>query len=550
MNRIKTAGMLIAVFAAVSSTVCTAYADESANPETGWFTNALDQRFYRNADGSLAVGTVEIDGIPYLFAPNGVQQLGWQTVNDLRYYYDQSGAPVFGWLTWRDENYYITKEAGKQTAPLVSDEGTAEFDSYGVARHGWYQNEQKQWFYKDAHGVSLTDCKETIDNIVYAFDKSGVLQTGWQTYNGITRYYDPETAVSLNGWVTVDQNTYYVDAEKGRLTGRQTLKNSQYLFDENGVMQTGLQTIGNQKYFFNEEGALQTDWFESGDAKYHASAEGVLSVGFADIDGKKYYFNETGAMLTGIQTIGTAQYRFADDGVLQTGLSVSDKAAYLADETGKLVTGWYTLEDAKYYCAVAGTPVSGWQKVEERTYYFYPETYKMAVSAAIDGYTIDENGFARNDNASKVDKLIAKASGTTPKAFFTYFVSQFKYRRNETTRTYAQITKAGWETLITYLLAQKRAVCYYLAATFDFMCQRAGYTTRLVHATHDTGNHYWVQVYQNGSWHNYDPTYAARNDISWSSQISLGNYTVLGYVKLKYDDRGTLTDVTYTNYSK
>ena len=553
MKKTRIAGVLIALFGfgAVTSTVCTAYAaDEPAAAENGWFTDSIDRRFYRNADGTLAVGTVEIDGLPYLFAPNGVQQLGWQNVNDLRYYYDQSGAPVFGWLTWRGENYYISKEHGKQTSPLVLAEGKAEFDSYGIAIQGWHQNEKKQWNYKNEHGISLIDCQITINDIVYSFDKNGVLQTGWQTYNGITRYYDPEIAVSQNGWITVDQNTYYVDAEKGRLTGRQTINKSQYLFDTNGIMQTGFQTIGNQKYYFNEDGALQTDWFESGDAKYHANTEGMLTVGLAEIEGKKYYFDEFGAMQTGIQSIDKAQYYFADDGVLQTGLSILDKTAYLADETGKLVTGWYTLNGAKYYCETAGIPVSGWKTVDTHTYYFYPETYNMAVSASIDSFIIDKNGLAVSENADKIDKLITKASGTTPKALFKYFTSIYKYSRNETTRTYDQITAAGWDTLVTYLLTYKRAVCYYLAAAFDLMCQRAGCTTRLVHATHSTGNHYWVQVYQNGSWHNYDPTYSSRNDISWSSQIALGNYTVLGYVKLKYDDRGALTDVTYTKYSK
>ena len=49
----------------------------------------------------------------------------------------------------------------------------------------------------------------------------------------------------------------------------------------------------------------------------------------------------------------------------------------------------------------------------------------------------------------------------------------------------------------------------------------------------------------NGAWQNYDPTYKARNNISLSEILKLGNYHVLGCVTVRYDDRGTLASELY-----
>ena len=751
MKPLKTSAVLLSIAAAGFILAGAAYAEESETA-AGWFTDDSGKRFYRNDDGSVAVGTVEIDGVPYVFAPNGVQQLGWQTVNDLRYYYDAAGAPVFGWLNWRGEKYYITKDSGKLTADSNYEGVNCALDQYGAALHGWEQNEKKQWLYRNEYGVSLTNCTETIDGTEYAFDADGVLLTGWQTVNGITRYYEPDTRKSLNGWVTLNDKTYYIDANHGLLTGLQTVEGKDcyfdaegaqqfgfltlpdgtthnflepkgsshgltaingylYFFDDKGVQQKGFVKIGDNTHYFGDEdgrmmfdfqtiegklyyfdpygimyrgayetedgvilfaddgsagsgfrtfdgktylcdeagrilsgvrsvdeksyyldadGILQTGWFEIDGAKYHADENGVLSVGETVVDEKEYYFSKTGMMLTGVvqmetcaflygddglrcgtgmqtfrnalyfcgvengelisgfqtfedgihyfnpdftmqigwgtigesayyfdangvmltgkQTIDQNEYTFSDEGVLQSALLIRDDSAALYDENGKPVTGWYTLNGAKYYCENAGEPVKGWKSIENHSYYFYNKNYQMAVSTTVESFVIDENGVARTENAVSIDDMLPDA-GSTPKSMFKYFVARYKYRRNESTRSYSQITNAGWDTLITYLLKNKRGVCYYLAATYDYLCQRAGYTTRLVHATHDTGNHYWVQVKINDSWHNFDPTYSSRNDISWSQQIALGNYTVLGFVKLVYDNRGALTEAQYTPYS-
>ena len=75
---------------------------ETTAPVTGWQIEN-GKRYYYDAKGNKSVGNVEIDGITYVFAPNGVQQLVWQTVDDKRFYYDKNGEAKFGWIEWRGE---------------------------------------------------------------------------------------------------------------------------------------------------------------------------------------------------------------------------------------------------------------------------------------------------------------------------------------------------------------------------------------------------------------------------------------------------------------
>ena len=188
------------------------------------------------------------------------------------------------------------------------------------------------------------------------------------------------------------------------------------------------------------------------------------------------------------------------------------------------------------------------QTVGKAMYYFGEEDGVLAVSTTIDDFTIDANGVAKNANAIIADAQIA-AAGTTASAVYKSFVARYRYSKIENTRTYAQIKAAGWESLITYLLANKRGVCYYLAAGLDFFYNRMGFTTRMVHATHDTGDHYWVQVLTINGWLNFDPTYNNRCAITWDDIIARGKYSVYGYIYVDYDRRGAYVDETYVNYT-
>lgn len=81
------------------------------------------------------VGEVDIDGIPYLFAPDGALRTGFQTVKGKRYFYNyENGKLTTGWITIGDNTYYITFLDGKLTSQYKTIDGiTYWFDEYGVS---------------------------------------------------------------------------------------------------------------------------------------------------------------------------------------------------------------------------------------------------------------------------------------------------------------------------------------------------------------------------------------------------------------------------------
>lgn len=144
------------------------------------FTKDEDGRlYYQDADGNNVTGEVKIDGIPYLFAANGVLKTDWRTVFGKRYFYDtQTGNIQLGWVDYMDKKYYVTLSEGK----LVNQHRTIDgkrywFDSYGVATKSRCIN------YPDADG----------DGMVTATDASTVLQ--FSSSCGVGEYTNDE-----NGW--------------------------------------------------------------------------------------------------------------------------------------------------------------------------------------------------------------------------------------------------------------------------------------------------------------------------------------------------------------
>ncbi len=537
----------------------------AAEQETGWQIIS-GKRYYVQEDGSYAAGTVTLDGVTYVFAPNGAQQLGWQTVDGTRRYYGRDGAPQLGWITWRGADYYIDPEQGKLTGSAETPDGLCQFDAYGVAQTGWFRSEAGKWSYAGTRGKVAVGETE-IEGTPYFFDETGALMGGWQTAkDGITRRYDAETAKTVTGWITEADKTWYADPVTGRLTGRQEIGGQQYLFDADGLMQTGwhtdaagtyyfgsdgaavtgLLTDGGKTYAFGENGLMLHGFYEADGARYFLGADGAALTGWIEQENQRYYADETGKLLTGWQTVDDTEYLFAADGMQCTGIvQTEDGSTFILAENGQRFSGWYrTADGAAYYCAEPGVPAVGWLAVDGHTYHF-AENGVMTVSGEADGFTIDENGFAKSENAVKTDAILQTA-GSTPQSIFTYCVTNYRYSRMEKTRTYDQLKGSAWETIIAYTMKNRRGVCYYLAATFDYFCQRMGFTTRLVHATHKTGDHYWVQVKVGNAWQNYDPTYKSRSNISWSKIIKLGEYTVYGFISIRYDDRGAYLDETYT----
>ena len=233
---LATVGSLLisANFGAISASAAETAASDEAT-QVGWYTSEDGKLYYYYEDGTCAQEETTLsDGYTYVFAADGALETGWQTVDGLRYYYDpEIGLPQFGWISYQDCLYYVDEETGK----LVGE--------------------------------------QEINDVRYAFDEYGCVQTGWVTFSDNTVYYYEEDATVVTGWKTTNGKTYYLTTD-GALTGMQEIDGSTYYFDTDGVMQWGWVTLDGDSYYFDENGVMQTGWMTISGISYYFDSTGVL----------------------------------------------------------------------------------------------------------------------------------------------------------------------------------------------------------------------------------------------------------------------------------
>ncbi|MDE5854221.1 MAG: transglutaminase-like domain-containing protein, partial [Ruminococcus sp.] len=149
-------------------------------------------------------------------------------------------------------------------------------------------------------------------------------------------------------------------------------------------------------------------------------------------------------------------------------------------------------------------------------------------------YNLTEDGSAVPLSAvQNRAKAIISSTGTDATAIYNYVRNNNKYSLIESTRSLSQIESVGWSYFANYALDNRFVVCYYFAAVTDLLYKQAGYQTRIVYGTgHYTSEHYWNQVYVNGTWLNYDACngYCGVSDAVLKSK----NYTWYQNVYPKY----------------
>lgn len=106
-----------------------------------------------------------------------------------------------------------------------------------INEEGWYTRdggESYSYYFEDGSFAQ----GETVlaDGYTYLFTADGRLKTGWQVADGNRYYYDPHNAQICLGWVNYMNKTYYVDAEKGKVTGTFAVDGVKYEFDKFGVL--------------------------------------------------------------------------------------------------------------------------------------------------------------------------------------------------------------------------------------------------------------------------------------------------------------------------
>jgi len=126
---------------------------------------------------------------------------------------------------------------------------------------------------------------------------------------------------------------------------------------------------------------------------------------------------------------------------------------------------------------------------------------------------------------------ILEKNGTEISQIYKFCTGSSAYKYMERTKSEEEIEAKGWTFFADYAMSHSQMVCYYMAAQLDILFEHAGYRHRVVHGKHND-QHYWNQVYVNGTWLNYDVT--KRFNGFTDQKMQSNGYITLNYVYPEY----------------
>ena len=236
---------------------------------------------------------------------------------------------------------------GKETEAV--EETTAEFRPVTSDDGRWQKGRNDQWtFILNSTGELAKEAVIEIDGTLYYFDESGnMANEGWATdVNGKIRYV--KNGAYVTGWI---DNTYYVDAEQGKLTGLCEIEGKQYLLDEEGLVVDGWYDEDNNWYYAQKGIRVVDDTHEIDGKIFGFDTDGIMIKGEGKIKGKNYIFNDDGEAITGLVDVEKGKV-YCDEGEIQTGKVEVNGVILLFDDNGLLqgdrfVNGIFIDEDGK-----------------------------------------------------------------------------------------------------------------------------------------------------------------------------------------------------------
>ncbi len=304
----------------------------------------------------------------------------------------------------------------------------------------WWKNwSTYDWVFINADGTNATGWQR-INGKLYLFDDNGLMQYGFQTYEGSRVYLrtnssgDQPEGSPVVGWDLIDGKWYFFDADGKGHNGWYT-SNGDWYFIEDGLMATGVKEIDGVAYNFGDDGKLRIGWVTKGEDTYYITGNGQYATGWfeagstwycADDSGKLkksqwvggYWLDGSGAwsyQATAAwkcnskgwwyqdsngwypsncwQIIDGKWYYFDGRGYLATnewrgGYWLSGDGSWSYPYMGSWnsnSTGWWFSDESGWYAH------SSWQKINGTWYYFKGDGY-MAANETIDGYYVDASG--------------------------------------------------------------------------------------------------------------------------------------------------------------
>lgn len=339
----------------------------------------------------------------------------------------------------------------------------------------WISDDAGHWFYLNSKGIMVKDAAANVDGTYYLFDENGYMQSGgwcsisktnastgavsttwyyadaegklyvdgWKKIGDAEFYFNKDGRVTRGGVVTVGEQKYYVDYEKGRLgvgggwflaeavrklptdavrktwyyaegedgslfyDGWKTIDGAQFYFGKGGnATRGGLVTMEDKKYYIDaDKGCLGVGggWFsvDTTDAKgttttrnYYANTDAsLLYDGWYVVDGVRQYFDKN-----------CVNYK-------NRWFTLNDQKIYV-DETGaQQQPGWFSVSGVNaagaeytnwyYLSAELNIPSEGFHEIDGHIYYFDKSGLNYRKRWYVDGeknrYYLDENGYLQNN---------------------------------------------------------------------------------------------------------------------------------------------------------
>ena len=190
------------------------YDPQTHEPCTGWM-DLGGVRYHFADDGVMSVGWAQVDGSWYCFDANGALQCGWLPWAGAWCYCDsQTGALHEGWLYWGGAWYYLEPGSGIMRTGWLADRGSWYFlGDNGALRLGWLPWDGT-WYYLDPVSGALRTGWVASGDLWYYLDADGSLHQGWLDDAGQWYYLEPGSgAMCAGGWAEVNGIHYPFEAD-------------------------------------------------------------------------------------------------------------------------------------------------------------------------------------------------------------------------------------------------------------------------------------------------------------------------------------------------
>jgi len=415
----------------------------SVHSDAAWKSDRTGRWYTTKSKKGYVIGWKKIGKYKYYFNKDKYAVTGWKYISKKWYFFDAKGRMlrniwVDGYYLQNDGSMAVNKTINgiqvNANGQIVSN-NTSETETLMAKNKNYWDYQNDKWYY---------------------YDYKGQLAKGWLTIKDNTYYMDPSTGERASGVVKIDKKYYYFHPDTGiRNTGWQTYNNKTYYFSKSKYHAvTKWNKIKKKYYYFTGAGVLVKDkWINN---SYYVDEKGHRSYGWLTLNGKKYYLNpQTGIKSTKWHTINKKKYCFKADGSMVTKKWVGGRylqangtmaantwvGAYYVGKygykTGKTrSTGFYTSGGKTYYLSSTYQKVKGWVNHKNKYYYFNNKGV-MLKNSWINNCYVNSNG-VRIENqfyTIKKKKYLFLADGTKAVGSVTYNGKDYYFNSNGVMKT-------------------------------------------------------------------------------------------------------------------